>query len=462
MAEDKTQRAMPCTWPRVLFCFDQAWFISFWALAGCLMAAAKGLWWSAHQRPEVFDPPYSPYFRAGVTLPYATSWIFVLWSSLSLIPHWAWWYKKRGYYLILAAIRLGIAVLVTAAVVVQSYYLPLPLGKCEYPYYLMWREYDHDDPRIQGKSTIWKLLPEIASQAKYEMVYFTPCEMHARILWNMEIFIACWMFLTAVSAVVIYFTWSRAKSPEAASPPIVQDMHRVENSTSGFLRHLLAPRMRYRAACKHQNGSLKQRRRPGGSGLWGLSVLRTRGFTPLNGDNAHYEMGEWPPSVDGTQPRECPCYGKTNKDNRCWGCQIQTCHDCRIVTSRRRPTRPHQGCKVLCGSCFYERCCETQVKLPWKQPVTCVHFDNEKQSKSDDDMLVDLSLCRNFCANLSKEMLFDLREIKERNGAAEPFLAVLECHRCKASCLNGKERWDYFFTCPICDKFCNSDVHQCK
>lgn len=137
-----------------------------------------------------------------------------------------------------------------------------------------------------------------------------------------------------------------------------------------------------------------------------------------------------------------------------------------MITSRRRPVRPHENCKVFCSKCFYGRCCVFGKKIPWTKPYTCTHHgDAEKAEHShrDDDVLLDLSLCRKTCGQLTKERLFDLREIQERNGQAEPYLVVLKCDQCGESCREGsKVDQDYFFLCPRCNGQCTGDVHDCQ
>lgn len=137
-----------------------------------------------------------------------------------------------------------------------------------------------------------------------------------------------------------------------------------------------------------------------------------------------------------------------------------------MITSRRRPVRPHNKCKVCCGKCFYRECCEVRKNISWTKPYTCTHHGDAEKEEHDpryDDVLVDLTLCRNTCGKLTKERLFELREMQERNGRADPYLVVLACKQCGETCRKGdKVEQDYFFICPRCNGQCVGDVHDCQ
>lgn len=299
-------------WPRFFFCLDQSFFFSYWLLSSLLLVCTSRIWRMANSIPDIAEPPYPKEFRQETDLAFATSLIFLMWGIFSLIPH-VRYYHSRDYYLVQTAVRWGIALMLAACVAVQAVYIPHPIGTCDsYARY----------------SSLWSKLPDTMVHQKHgPPVSFRPCEMVVLITWRYEIFVACWMFLCGVNSAYIYFNHERAWVQGAKANSSTASTH----STAARLRIAWAPRIRYRFATRRRKRAWKSSVQPARSGTWGSHLLRRQGFTPLNPGDTDYEMGEWPPSM-GSAARECPCYGKNNKDNQCWACQARNC----IVSNARQ------------------------------------------------------------------------------------------------------------------------------
>ncbi|KAE8326675.1 hypothetical protein BDV39DRAFT_205833 [Aspergillus sergii] len=182
--------------------------IILFIVLACLSGAFLG---KVYSRPEVFGPPYSPYIKPGTDTPLIMACIGVALFTLSIfMPHSTLW------RLACVAARFSLAAGLVASAVLQSRYLPLPLGSCE-----NYREWRDPASTLEGIPTLFEVLPTTRGRKKNGGRFTNrPCDALIT-TWRFEIALAvlttvlslCVCLLVAHTAI----SNNPAKSPPAAA-----------------------------------------------------------------------------------------------------------------------------------------------------------------------------------------------------------------------------------------------------
>ncbi|OGM45563.1 hypothetical protein ABOM_006484 [Aspergillus bombycis] len=161
-----------------------------------------------YSHPELFEPPYSPYIKPGTDGPLIATCIGVAVFLLSIfIPHSGLWWFAR------VVTRFGLATGLVASAVLQSRYMPLPLGSCENDN--VWR----DPPGItEGTPTMFEVLPIQSGKGKFGRRYRNrPCEALVTI-WGFEIALAVLTALLGLCACLLVAHAVIADNPAISAP----------------------------------------------------------------------------------------------------------------------------------------------------------------------------------------------------------------------------------------------------
>ncbi|KAJ5080985.1 hypothetical protein N7456_013695 [Penicillium angulare] len=146
-----------------------------------VLACMSGVYWrEVHQHSELFEPPYSPNIKPGTYMPFIAACIGVAFFLLSIfIPH------SRIWWLACTITRFALAMSLVASTVLQSHYLPLPLGSCKNKD--VWR----DSAGVEGGlPTIFEVLPTYQTKSKSGKHHtHRPCDTLLTI-WRFEIALA--------------------------------------------------------------------------------------------------------------------------------------------------------------------------------------------------------------------------------------------------------------------------------
>ncbi|KAE8368941.1 hypothetical protein BDV27DRAFT_153575 [Aspergillus caelatus] len=165
-----------------------------------------------YSHAELFEPPYSPYIKPGTDGPLITACLLtcigVAVFLLSIfIPHSGLW------WLACVVTRFSLATGLIASAVLQSQYMPLPLGSCENDN--MWR-----DPTdiTEGTPTMFEVLPIYSGKNKFGRRYKNrPCEALITI-WRFEIALAVLTVLWGLCACFLVAYAMIADSPATSAP----------------------------------------------------------------------------------------------------------------------------------------------------------------------------------------------------------------------------------------------------
>ncbi|KAE8312048.1 hypothetical protein BDV41DRAFT_589203 [Aspergillus transmontanensis] len=181
-----------------------------------------------YSRPEVFGPPYSPYIKPGTVTPLIIACIGVALFTLSLcMPH------STSWRLACIVARFSLAAGLVASAVLQSRYLPLPLGSCEN--YRVWR-----DPASisEGIPTIFEVLP-ITRGKKKSGGRFTirPCDALVTI-WRVEIALAVLTTVLGLCVCLLVAHEVISNNPATSPPAAAQWLTKPFKFGKDYVRRL--------------------------------------------------------------------------------------------------------------------------------------------------------------------------------------------------------------------------------
>ncbi|KNG83273.1 hypothetical protein ANOM_008533 [Aspergillus nomiae NRRL 13137] len=174
-----------------------------------VLACMSGAYYHrVYQHPELFEPPYSPYIKPGTDGPLITTCIGLAVFLLSIfIPHSGlWWFTC-------VVTRFGLAAGLVASAVLQSRYMPLPLGSCE-------NDNEWRDPTgiPEGTPTMFEVLPVQSGKKKFGGRFRNrPCDSLVT-LWRFEIALAVLTALLGLCACLLAVYAVIADNPATSAP----------------------------------------------------------------------------------------------------------------------------------------------------------------------------------------------------------------------------------------------------
>ncbi|RMZ40886.1 hypothetical protein CA14_001366 [Aspergillus flavus] len=171
----------------------------------CLSGAFLG---KVYSRPEVFGPPYSPYIKPGTVTP-----LIIACISAALFTLFIFMPQSTLWRLACVVARFSLAAGLVASAVLQSRYLPHPLGSCEN--YREWR-----DPASisEGIPTLFEVLPTTRGKKKFGGRFTNrPCDALVTI-WRFEIALAVLSIVLSLCVCLLVAHTVISNNP-ATSPP---------------------------------------------------------------------------------------------------------------------------------------------------------------------------------------------------------------------------------------------------
>ncbi|KAF9884943.1 hypothetical protein FE257_000852 [Aspergillus nanangensis] len=282
--------------------------VSFMALV--VLSVMEGMFYQAvFDDTTVLHPPYHPDIRLGTELPLFTACVALAWLVATRVCHCNCWQRIRPWRLILALVHKATAALLIASAVMRSNFLPRPLESCVNAD--VWPARSDVPP---DTPTAFQVIRPLRIVTAGNSVTTRPVA-----FCNMVIMLLC-----AISDFYIFTSLGRlSESPKPTK--LKQD---------GPLRRAYGPRIRFALATRQRRQEFPNPdAAPGTAVPW---MRRRQGYmSPGSESPVEYEMGDLEDASQ--QTRLCD---HSVKDHRCWGCSMQSCHDCRIFTTRQRPSLP--------------------------------------------------------------------------------------------------------------------------